>query len=202
MQAAAAARDTHASQILGIPGVRGIGVGPSLDYAGQAAVLIFVAPGTLHRSLPVQVDGLRTRIVETSNESARGILNAEDAQSLAPQASMFAVTSLSAAEVVRGKTAHTAHVDEWMKQPGVQGFGVSSSADSPGEAALMIFLIRGAAHNAIPPMIDGVRTRLRESSRFHAGLDSLRRGGGCSVPAAKTVDARAGSSTEPKRANQ
>jgi len=202
MQTAVAARDTHASQLLGIPGVRGVGVGPSLDYAGQAAVLIFVAPGTLHSSLPVQVDGLRTRIVETSNESASGILNTEDAQSLAPQASMFAVSGLSAAEVARAKTAHAAHVDEWMKQPGVQGFGVSSSADSPGEAALMIFLIRGAAHNGIPPRIDGVRTRVRESSRFHAGLDSLRRGAGCSVPAAKNVDPRAGSNTQSKRANQ
>jgi len=201
MQAAVAARDTHASQLLGIRGVEGVGVGPSLDYAGQAALLIFVTPGTLHSSLPGQVDGVRTRIVETSNESARGILNAEDAQSLAPQASMFAVTSLSAAEVARAKAAHTAHADAWMKQPGVQGFGVSSSADSAGEAALMIFLIRGAAHNEIPPMIDGVRTRVRESSRFHAGLDRLRPGGGCSVPAAKSTDAHAGSSTQSKRAN-
>jgi len=202
MQTAVAARDTHASQLLGIRGVEGVGVGQSLDYAGQAALLIFVTPGTLHSSLPGQVDGVRTRIVETSNESARGILNAEDAQSLAPQAPMFAVTSLSAAEVARAKAAHTAHVDEWMKQPGVQGFGVSSSADSAGEAALMIFLIRGAAHNSIPAMIDGVRTRVRESSRFHAGLDSLRPGGGCSVPAANSTGAHAGSSTQSNKANQ
>jgi hypothetical protein len=201
MQTAVAARDTHASQLLGIPGVRGVGVGQSLDYAGQPAVLILVTPGTLHSSLPAQVDGVRTRIVETSSESARGILNAEDTQSLAAQESMFALTSLSAAEVARAKAVHTARVDEWMKQPGVQGFGVSFSADSHGEAALMIFLIRGAPHNAIPLMIDGVRTRVRESSRFHAGLDSLRPSGGCSVRAAKNAGTGAGSNRQSKRAD-
>src|SRR6202795_888677 len=87
-----------------------------------------------------------------------------------------------AAEIARAQAAHSANVAAWIKQPGVQGFGVTSSADSPGEAALMIFLIRGASHNWIPPVIDGVRTRVRESSRFHAGLDGLRPGSGCSVP--------------------
>jgi hypothetical protein len=174
MQAAVAARDTEAAKLLAIAGVRGVGVGPSLDDAGKAAVLIFVTPGTVHNTLPVQLDGVRT-----TSESARGILNADDTQSLAPQQATFAVTSLSAEEAARAKAAHSANVAAWMKQPGVQGFGVTSSADSPGEAALMIFLIRGMAHNAIPPVIEGVRTRVRESSRFHAGLDGLRPGGGC-----------------------
>lgn len=187
MQTAVAARDTHAMQLLGIPGVQGVGVGPSLDYSGQSAVLLFVTPGMSHANLPMQLDGVRTRIVETSSEFARGILNTEDAQSVVPQQSTFAVTSLSAAEMARAKTAHSAHVNEWMKQPGVQGFGVASSADSPGEAALMIFLIRGAAHNSIPALIDGVRTRVRESSRFHAGSDGLRSGGGCSVRPVKSA---------------
>jgi len=202
MQSAVAARDTHADKLLAIAGVRGVGVGPSLDYAGNAAVLIFVTPGTAHNTLPVQLDGVRTRIVETTSESARGILNAEDAQSLAPQQAAFRVTGLSIEETARGKAAHAAHVDEWMKQPGVQGFGVSSSADSSGEAALMIFLIRGAAHDAIPAVIDGVRTRVRESSRFHAGLDGLRPGRGCSVPALKNAGSVAVSSTQSRKASK
>jgi hypothetical protein len=129
-------------------------------------------------------------------------LNAEDAQWLAPRQAAFAVTSLSAEETARAKAAHAALADEWMKQPGVQGFGVSSSADSSGEAALMIFLIRGAAHDAIPAVIDGVRTRVRESSRFHAGLDGLRPGGGCPLRTAKTSELRTESSAQSKKANQ
>ncbi len=202
MQTATAARDAHAAQLLGIAGVNGVGVGSSLDYAGQPAVLIFVTPGTAHSSLPAQVDGVRTRIVETSSESARGILNVQDTQPLAPELPTFAVMSLSAAETARAKAAHSAHVAEWMKQPGVQGFGVTSSSDSPGEAALIIFLIRGAAHNAIPAAIDGVRTRVRESSRFHAGLDGLRQRSGCTVPAARPSQAGATANGQTKKAGE
>jgi hypothetical protein len=182
---AVAARDTNAKHLMGIPGVRGVGVGASLDHSGQPAVLLFVAPGTLHSTLPAQVDGIRTRIIESASESAQGILSEQEASSFAPQEATFAVTSLSPAEISRAKTVHKAHVDEWMKQPGVQGFGITSSADSSSEAALMIFVIRGVPHAAIPPVIDGVRTRVRESSRFHAGFSHSPARPGCSVPKAK-----------------
>jgi hypothetical protein len=74
-----------------------------------------------------------------------------------------------------------------MSQPGVQGVGISSSLDAPGEAALMIFLVRGAAHNPIPPVIDGLRTRVRESSRFRAGAGDAVSRGVCTVPVDKTL---------------
>ncbi|HKW57349.1 MAG TPA: hypothetical protein VJN42_08315 [Candidatus Acidoferrum sp.] len=189
MQSARAARDANASSLLGIPGVRGVAEGASLDNPGEAAVFLFVTPGTPHSRLPAQVDGVRTRIVETSDESVRGIVSEQDASSFTPEQGAFAVTGLSPSELARGKAAQAAHVDEWMRQPGVQGFGVTSSADSPGEAALMIFLIRGAAHHAIPIEIDGLRTRVRESSRFRAGLDPLRPRAGCSVPVGKKTPA-------------
>jgi hypothetical protein len=63
----------------------------------------------------------------------------------------------------------------------------------------MIFLIRGAAHNPIPAAIDGVRTRVRESSRFHAGLDGLRPGGGCAVRAPQGSQTRVVSDIQPKK---
>jgi hypothetical protein len=185
MRTALAARDGNSERLLGIPGVRGLSVGQSLDHPGQPAVLLFVAPGTPRSSMPAQVDGVRTRMVETSSEAAHGILSEEDGQALAPEQATFAVTGLSDSEMSRAKAVHAAHVNEWMQQPGVQGFGVTSSADSPGEAALMIFLIRGAQHNTIPAQIDGVRTRVRESSRFKAGLHSARPGAGCTIPASK-----------------
>jgi hypothetical protein len=79
------------------------------------------------------------------------------------------VYSVSDDEMARAKVVHTAHVDALMKQAGVQGVGIGSSIDSPGEAALMIFTIRGVPHDPIPAVIDGLRTRVRESSRFRAG---------------------------------
>jgi hypothetical protein len=77
-----------------------------------------------------------------------------------------------------------------MKLPGVQGVGITSSADAPGEAALMIFVIRGVSRNPLPAVIDGLRTRIRESSRFTAG----NRGNevppnGCHVPEMKPAPA-------------
>jgi len=76
-------------------------------------------------------------------------------------------------------------VKELMKQSGVQGVGIGSSVDAPGEAALVLFLIRGAPHEPIPPVIDGLRTRVRESSRFRAGFGDAQPQRGCSLPAAR-----------------
>jgi len=95
------------------------------------------------------------------------------------------VYSISDAEVARAKAVHTAHVEELLKRPGVQGVGISSSVDSPGEAALMIALIRGVAHDPILPVIDGLRTRVRESSRFRAGFGDALPHRACSLPITK-----------------
>ena len=77
---------------------------------------------------------------------------------------------------------------------GVQGVGITSSVDSPGEAALMILLIQGMPHPAIPPVIDGLRTRIRESTPFRAGLGD---------PSAHTLVSRAENEKIPfGRANQ
>jgi hypothetical protein len=48
-------------------------------------------------------------------------------------------------------------------------------------------LIRGVAHNPIPPVIDGLRTRVRESSRFRAGFSGAQAQRGCSLPSGKNV---------------
>jgi len=69
--------------------------------------------------------------------------------------------------VERAKVVHAASAGGLMRQRGVQGVGISSSADAPGEAALIVFVIRGVPHDPIPAVIDGVRTRVRETGRFH-----------------------------------
>jgi len=58
--------------------------------------------------------------------------------------------SLIPEELQRANVVHAAHAKSLMQQPGVQGVGITSSIDSPGEAALMIFLIRGVTHVPIP----------------------------------------------------
>jgi len=183
LERATAARDAHAAELLAQPEVEAVGVGASYDEPGEAAILLFVNQGQSPRNLPAATEGIRTRIIEGEVFSRRGVLSAEESAALEQSAALpQLVYSISEAEVRRAKVVHEAHVDELMKMDGVQGVGITSSVDSPGEAALMIFLIRGVAHPAIPPLIDGLRTRVRESTRFRAGFGDSQPKGGCSVP--------------------
>jgi hypothetical protein len=53
--------------------------------------------------------------------------------------------------------------------------------DAPGEAALLIYANHGASVSGIPVEIDGLRTRVRETSRFVAGRDGNSTSHGCRV---------------------
>jgi hypothetical protein len=173
------------------PEVQAVGIGASLDNPREAAVLFFVTAGQPRTNIPAQVDGVRTRIVEGPLFAQRGALSAKESAQL--EQSIPAgpeVYSISEAELARAKAVHAAHAQEQMSQPGVQGVGISSSLDAPGEAALMIFLLRGAAHNPIPPVIDGLRTRVRESSQFRAGTRDANRNGACQVQPRQSGDWR------------
>jgi len=171
------ARDLHAPELLANPYIQAVGVAPSVDRPGEAAVLLVVNTGQEPTALPTTIEGVATRIVRANGEGPRGMLQQEVAQ----MADLFAVHTPSPAEMERARTAHAAHVNELMKQAGVQGVGITSSADAPGEAALLIYLVRGAKHAAIPVVIDGVRTRVRTTSRFTAGNRGVRREEGCKL---------------------
>jgi hypothetical protein len=180
---AVTARNLHANELLANPYVRAVGVGASVDHPGEPAVLLIVDPGQSRTELPALLDGIRTRIVQRGTETPRGVLDEMQSAHLAANGEEFSVSSLSPEQVAQAKAVHAAHVDEWMKKPEVQGFGITSSADAPGEAALMIFVIRGVAHDPIPPVIDGLRTRVRESSPFRAGFSDAPARSACAVPA-------------------
>jgi hypothetical protein len=179
------ARDKHAAELLRYPEVQAVGVGASYDNPTESAILLFVLAGQRRSNLPAQVDRVRTRILEVEQFSQHGVLTAEESarleQSAVPPQLVYPISD---SEVARAKVVHAAHVDELMKWSGVQGVGITSSIDSPGEAALMIFLIQGMAHPTIPPVIDGLRTRVRESSRFRAGLGDHPPQYSCHVPRA------------------
>ena len=195
---AVAARDIHANQLLANPYVRAVGVGMSIDHPGEPAVLLVVDPSQRRAKLPAMLEGIRTRIVPGGTEVPRGLLDEPQSARLAPSGEAFSVNSLSAEQVTQARAVHAAHVDEWMKKPEVQGFGITSSADAPGEAALMIFLIRGVAYDPIPPVIDGMRTRVRESSPFRAGFGDAPAQRGCSVPATRKTQPKLISDSRPR----
>jgi len=169
LQTAASARDSVAAELLARPEVLAVGVGASFDSPGEAALLVFVSKGQPLSKIPAQVNGVRTRIVALDPAEKLGSLSpaasaAVEATATPPQV----VYAIPESEADRARAVHAVHAADWMKRRGVQGVGVTSSLDSPGEAALMIFVIRGEPHDQVPPVIDGLRTRVRETSRFRA----------------------------------
>jgi hypothetical protein len=188
IQKATATRDLHAPELLAYPEVQAVGVGQSYDNPKEAAILFFVTQGESRTNLPAQVDGVRTRVIEQPLFAKRGAISAEDSAVLEKSvATPQLVYSVSDAEMARAKVVHTAHVEALMKQAGIQGVGIGSSVDSPGEAALMIFTIRGVPQDLIPAVIDGLRTRVRESSRFRAGSVGSEVQRACKLPPAKAA---------------
>jgi hypothetical protein len=129
-----------------------------------------VKRGLEHSDLPVHVDGVRTRLIEQENSPEHAILSVAESAALEESARPTSdITALSDSELARARAVHAKHVDALMASSGVQGVGITSSADSPGEASLMIFLARGVPHEPVPPVVDGLRTRVLETSRFRAG---------------------------------
>lgn len=176
------ARDMHAPELLSNPYIQALGVGASIDHPGEPAVVVVVNSGQPATAIPAQLEGIATRIVQGTSSSPHGVFDTEVAAHVAPVLDTFAVNAISKAELARAQAVHTAQAGALMKQPGIQGVGITSSADSPGEAALMIFVIRGVPRNPVPPVIDGVRTRIRESSRFTAGQRGKEIASRCRVP--------------------
>jgi hypothetical protein len=166
-QAAAA---SYSSQIMNTPGVSAYGGGGSLDAPQEPAVLIFVAPGASHAGIPTTIDGVRTRLIESNSPSVRGALSAQQSAQLASQSEQAQAIEIPASAIEQTKTVKEQHVTELMSDPAVIGVGVSASLDSPGDPALMIFVLKGKAHQAIPASIDGVRTRIKETSPFRANV--------------------------------
>jgi hypothetical protein len=168
-QAAVEARDSHAKDLLGRAGVLALGLGRSYDHPGRAAVLAFVGRGAPHGTIPASVDGIPTRIVEVEAVRSRGLLT--EAESGQAERSAFGpriAAPISESEVERARTVHRARAAGLMHQRGIQAVGISSSADAPGEAALIVFVLKGVPHDPIPIVLDGLRTRVRETARFRA----------------------------------
>jgi hypothetical protein len=180
--AAQHARDMNAPQLLSNPYIQAVGVGASIDHPGEAAVILLVDPTQPATAIPAQLDGVATRIVRGNSTAPHGVFDTQTAARVAPVTSVSAVNTISKAELARAEVVNKAHANSLMKQPGVQGVGITSSADAPSEAALMIFVIRGVPRNPLPVVIDGLRTRIRESSRFTAGNRGNEAPSGCRVP--------------------
>ena len=185
VQKAAVTRDAHVTGTAGTSGSAGCGRGTSYDNPKEPAILLFVTQGSRGQICPrrwtaFEHESWKLRCLPSAERFRRRKAMLEKSAA-APQL-VYAVPDT---EIARAQVVHTAHVGSLMKQAGVQGVGIGSSIDSPGEAALMIFTIRGVPHDPIPAVIDGLRTRVRESSRFRAGTTGREVPRSCKVAPAK-----------------
>jgi hypothetical protein len=142
-----AVQQRRAAQLMQDASIKSVTVGASADNPNEGALLIQVAGSVVPR-VPAVIDGVRTRVVFDASAS--------------PQ------PSVGAQEIDRAMLVKGAHAGSLMGQPGIQGVGVSLSLDNPAEAAVSIYVVKGVAHQPIPAVIDGVRTRIFEGDRFRA----------------------------------
>jgi hypothetical protein len=191
IRSASLVRDLHAPELLGNMAVDAIGVGRSYDHPGQAAILLFVNSRGSLEGLPRSINGVSTRVIQGESWGLHGMLTSEEsAQLLTGVADALVVYRLRSGELERAKAVQKAHQAEYLSQPGVLGVGITSSVDAPGEAALLIYVNHGTSVSGIPAEIDGLRTRVRETSRFVAGRDGNSTSHGCRVPASNVSVAK------------
>jgi hypothetical protein len=92
---------------------------------------------------------------------------------------------LSDSQVERAISAKKNHLASLMSDPAVIGVGVGEG-DTPGEAAVVVFVDREKSHGAIPLTLDGVPTKVKSVGRFKAF-------GGASCPAGQGTSGDASS---------
>jgi hypothetical protein len=143
----------YATQLMANPEVKGVAVGRSQDEPGRAAVVIYVKSLPNPASFPAQLDGVRTRITLIS---ASGSVNVVPA------------VAVSEAEVARVAAIKQQHAEQLLRgNPAIFGVGVGTSEDSPGEAAVVLFVDKDMSYTP-PTVLDGARIKVRRSDRFRA----------------------------------
>jgi hypothetical protein len=153
---ATTAQQVAGSQLLADNSIAAIEIGASSDAPGEAALLIQVKAGVPHGAFPAQINGVRTRILQTQGANPAGT------QELPP------TTQLTAEELSRSATVKNKYANSLLHQAGVIGVGVGASMDASGESAVIVYLEKGVPSAPIPATLDGRRTRVITTDRFRS----------------------------------
>jgi hypothetical protein len=161
VQRATAVKLRHEVRLMSDPAVVGVGVGASDDNPGEAALVLYVDRERAHAAIPVQIDGLRTKVIATDRFHATS--DQGQAANMSPPEE-----ALSDAEVARATGVKEKHANRLMSDSAILGVGVGRSADDRSQAALVIYMDKDVASRPIPAQIDGVRTKVIRTDRFRA----------------------------------
>jgi hypothetical protein len=161
--AATTVKEKYVKQLMADPAVIGVGVGASDDASGEPAVVIFVDQNAQHAPIPAQLDGVRTKVILTDRFRALSATTAESNQPAQVE------LPIAEAEVARATVVKEKYVQQMMADPAIVGVGVGASVDSPGEAAMVIFVDKNKQPSTpIPAQMDNVRTRIILTEPFRA----------------------------------
>ncbi|HEY7405655.1 MAG TPA: Ig-like domain-containing protein [Candidatus Angelobacter sp.] len=139
-----AAVQAHAIATMKDGAIQSFTIGSSADNPGEGALIIKASRG-LSISVPPVINGVRTRLIIDGVQPEIGQV-----------------------QVDRATAVKEAHVADLFGKPGIQGVGVTVSADNPSETAISVYVIQGMDHPPIPATIDGVRTRIFSGTQFKA----------------------------------
>jgi hypothetical protein len=148
------------TQLMQNSAVSTVSVGASDDDPGQPAIVVHVraAPQT---PVPHEVGGVRTKVV--FDQLAAPVL--------------LSKTVIRNAMVVKNR-----HFAELRSNPKIFGLGVAASKDSPGEAAIVIYLDRSSTVS-VPLELDGLRTQVIRADPFRTSGWGKEPAGTCSTSA-------------------
>jgi hypothetical protein len=142
-------------------GILGVATGKSSDHAGEAAVIFYVDE-SMNVSVPQTESGVRTEVIPTTAQAV--------AAGIAPQSAVRsgATAPLASAVFSQAVVAKEQVAQNLMQQnPAYFGVGVGQSLDNPQEASLVIYVDRRQVSAALPPIVNGLRTRYVIMDRFH-----------------------------------
>jgi hypothetical protein len=149
-------------------GILGVATGKSSDHAGEAAVIFYVDE-SMNVSVPQTVSGVRTEMIPTTAQAV--------AAGTAPQAAVKsgALAPLASAVFNQAVAAKEQVAQSLMQQnPSYFGVGVGQSLDNPREASLVIYVDRRQIPAALPPIVNGLRTRYVIMDRLHVTRSYLK----------------------------
>ena len=139
-------------------GVLGVATGVSTDHPGEAAVLVYVS-SAVRETVPSTIEGVRTVVIQTTPEAV--------AMGTAPLDNGSANATLPPSALGRAVRVKDELAQNLMRNPAFFGVGVGQSLDNPREPALIIYVDRNRLPGALPPTMNGVRTRYVVMDRLH-----------------------------------
>jgi hypothetical protein len=139
------------------------------SQTARPVALLYGGNSTSTVGNPIQA--VLTALKDPSSGSAPAIVGGPQHPVACPASSAAAranAAMLSEQEVQRATAVKMKHEVSLLSDPAVIGVGVGASDDNPGEAALVVYVDREKTPAPVPAAIEGVRTKVIVTDRFHA----------------------------------